>query len=431
MKNSNWKEIILKEVAEKIAMGPFGSNIKVETFVSDGIPVISGQHLKGIKLFDGDYSFVTEEHANRLKNSLVYRGDVIFTHAGNIGQVAYIPEDSKYEKYVISQRQFYLRCDRQRLDPVFITYFFKSRYGQYKLLANANQVGVPSISQPSSYLKSLSLRLPLIDEQKEIAAVLSSLDDKIELLRRQNETLEKIAQGIFKEWFVNFKIDGKKLRLKNGVPEGWRVGFLGEFIKESISGEWGKENIEDDFTKKVTCIRGTDISDIRFGNMSRGPERFIKDIKFQRCKIVDGDIVIEISGGTEGQSTGRAVYINNEIIKRFKNPLVCVNFCRVLRPIKISYSYFIYLLLDSLYKKGVFFNLENGTTGIKNLDIKSLLNKFDLILPPSDTVELFNAAIEANFEKIQVNNHQIQTLSRLRDTLLPKLMSGEIKTGGL
>lgn len=246
----DWSKVRIEDIAEKIAMGPFGSNIKVETFVDDGIPVISGAHLHGFRVEDGNFNFITEDHAERLKNSNVFRGDVIFTHAGNIGQVAYVPQDSQYERYVISQRQFYLRCKPDIADPAFITYFFHSAEGQHKLLANASQTGVPSIAQPSSYLKTIELLLPPLAEQRAIAHILGTLDDKIELNRKQNETLEAMARALFKAWFVDFepvraKMEGRWQRGQSlpglpahlydlfpdrlveselgEIPEGWEV----------------------------------------------------------------------------------------------------------------------------------------------------------------------------------------------------------------
>src|SRR6185312_5998418 len=103
-----WPTATIGAIAERVGMGPFGSSIKVETFVPGGVPVISGQHLTGFMLEDNKFNFITIEHANRLKNSNVRRGDVVFTHAGNIGQVAFIPDSSLYERYVISQRQFFM-----------------------------------------------------------------------------------------------------------------------------------------------------------------------------------------------------------------------------------------------------------------------------------------------------------------------------------
>jgi len=155
-----WRVVSIKDIAERVGMGPFGSSIKVETFVPEGIPIISGQHLNQTLLEDNHYNFITPLHAEELKNSNVFRGDIIFTHAGNIGQVAYIPETSQYERYVISQRQFYLRCDLTKISPLFVIYFFKTPQGQHALLANTSSTGVPSISQPVSYLKTIKLTVP-------------------------------------------------------------------------------------------------------------------------------------------------------------------------------------------------------------------------------------------------------------------------------
>ena len=147
-----WQVKTIDELAERVAMGPFGSDIKVSTFVPEGIPVISGQHLRGTLLDDSEFNFVSVEHASRLKRSNVQRGDVIFTHAGSIGQVAYIPEASRYERYIVSQRQFYMRCNRALVSPFYITSYFKTPEGQHRLLANTSSTGVPSISQPVTYL---------------------------------------------------------------------------------------------------------------------------------------------------------------------------------------------------------------------------------------------------------------------------------------
>jgi len=162
---AGWSVQTIEYLAEKVAMGPFGSNIKVETFVDSGVPIISGNHLRGLYLDELGYNFITEEHARRLSNSLVRAGDIIFTHAGNIGQVALIPDDCGYPYYVISQRQFYLRCDKTKALPEYINYFFHSREGQGKLLANASQTGVPSIARPSSHLKGIAVILPPIEVQ--------------------------------------------------------------------------------------------------------------------------------------------------------------------------------------------------------------------------------------------------------------------------
>ena len=210
-----WQTVTVADIAEKVAMGPFGSSIKVNTFVPEGVPVISGQHLHGIRVDDAPgFNFVTPEHAERLANANVRRGDIVFTHAGNIGQVAYIPEDSRFDRYVISQRQFYMRCDRAKAIHEFLAIYFTSPAGQHQLLANASQVGVPSIAQPVTYLRTIEIPLPPLPEQRAIAHVLGTLDDKIELNRRMNETLEAMARALFKSWFVDFDPVRAKAALK-------------------------------------------------------------------------------------------------------------------------------------------------------------------------------------------------------------------------
>ena len=176
-------------------MGPFGSSIKVSTFVDTGIPVISGEHLNEARLSEARFNFVAEEHADQLRRANVERGDVVLTHAGNIGQVSYIPAHSQYDRYIISQRQFYVRCDGSKMLPEFLTYYLRSREGQHKVLANASQTGVPSIAQPVSYVKTVEVPTPPVAEQRAITDVLVALDDKIESNRRLVRTSELILDA--------------------------------------------------------------------------------------------------------------------------------------------------------------------------------------------------------------------------------------------
>ena len=170
-----WPEMTIGDIAEKVAMGPFGSNIKVSTFVEKGVPIISGNHLRNYFLEEPSYNYITEEHASKLKNSIVYPNDIVFTHAGNIGQVAMIPERSHFPYYVISQRQFYLRCNTELITPEYVLLFFHSKIGQHELLSYANQTGVPSIARPATNLKKIRIPIPSLDEQKEWLSVISPI----------------------------------------------------------------------------------------------------------------------------------------------------------------------------------------------------------------------------------------------------------------
>lgn len=190
-----WEVKKVEELSEKIGMGPFGSNIKVSTFVDKGIPIISGQHLNNTLFEEKDYNFITEEHAHKLKSSIVFSGDLIFTHAGNIGQVSLIPEKVNYQKFIISQRQFYLRPIKKEISS-YLIYFFRSSIGQHKLLSNASQVGVPSIARPSSHLKTIELISPCLAILEIFDIFCKNIFSSIIEYKNNSKTLTQIRDGL-------------------------------------------------------------------------------------------------------------------------------------------------------------------------------------------------------------------------------------------
>lgn len=187
---SEWSEMTIGDIADKVAMGPFGSNIKVSTFVEYGVPIISGNHLRGYFLEEPSYNYITEEHAKKLKNSVVYPKDIVFTHAGNIGQVAMIPNGCEFPYYVLSQRQFYLRCNNELVIPEYVLLFFHSKKGQHELLSYANQTGVPSIAQPATNLKKIKLPVPPLNEQKDWLSVAAPI---IKMYQNNYQETKRIA----------------------------------------------------------------------------------------------------------------------------------------------------------------------------------------------------------------------------------------------
>ena len=177
------------DVIDEIAMGPFGSNIKVDCFVPSGIPVLNGSNLTGFTLTEETFNYVTPEKATSLKRAVAWRGDIVITHRGTLGQIVYIPADSKHEKYVISQSQFRVRCKETEMLPEFMVYFFHSREGKHQLLSNTSQVGVPALARPSSTFQELEMPVPTIAEQRVIVNTLSALDARIAENRKINHHL--------------------------------------------------------------------------------------------------------------------------------------------------------------------------------------------------------------------------------------------------
>lgn len=185
MKFNNYK---IKDLISEISMGPFGSNIKVECFVSDGIPVLNGSNLIGFALNDDSFRYVTEEKADSLGKANAYRGDVVITHRGTLGQIVFIPSNSMYDRYVISQSQFRVRCNEKIL-PEYLVYYFHTKLGQHKLLSNASQVGVPALARASTTFQTLEIDIPDILEQKKIVEILETIRKKIELNIEINNNL--------------------------------------------------------------------------------------------------------------------------------------------------------------------------------------------------------------------------------------------------
>lgn len=178
----------IEDLISEISMGPFGSNIKVSCFVDKGIPVLNGSNLTGFELKEESFRYVTEEKADSLGRANAHRGDVVVTHRGTLGQIAFIPKDSLYDRYVISQSQFRLTCN-DRILPEYLVYFFHTKRGQYKLLSNASQVGVPALARATTTFKKIEIEVPDIGTQWKIVGLLETIRKKIAVNDEINKNL--------------------------------------------------------------------------------------------------------------------------------------------------------------------------------------------------------------------------------------------------
>ena len=239
------------------------------------------------------------------------------------------------------------------------------------------------------------------------------------VIRTVNDNLLQQLTAIFREWFID-------------APESaeWPRGTFADLIDHTISGDWGKDAPTGNYTEMVYCIRGADIPEVKAGNKGKMPTRFILPKNYAAKKLVDGDIVVEISGGSPTQSTGRAAPVSESLLERYDRGMVCTNFCKAIKP-KRGYSMFVYHYWQHLYDAGVFFGYENGTTGIKNLDINGFIETEEIVLPPFDIVERFDTVCQTIANKVYANGLENERLANLRDALLPRLMSGEIDVASI
>ena len=282
------------------------------------------------------------------------------------------------------------------------------------LRLNERHIGTSQPLLTQEILNKINCEVPSYPEQQRIAELLGSLDRKINVNQKLNDNLQQQAQALFKQWFVD-----------NPDAISWKEGTFSNLIEKTISGDWGKDSPSGNNTEMVYCIRGADIPEVRAGNKGKMPTRYILPKNYAAKQLVDGDIVVEISGGSPTQSTGRAAAVSDALLARYDKGMVCTNFCKALKP-RAGYSMYVYYYWQYLYDRDIFFSYENGTTGIKNLDINGFNETEPIVIAPEGLVEKFDAVCQTVFSKIYANGMENEHLALVRDTLLPKLMSGEI-----
>lgn len=404
-----WKHYKMDELIEEISMGPFGSDVKKEFYVDNGVPILNGSNLQGFKLKEDSFGYLTKEKADSLKKCNAHRGDIIVTHRGTLGQIVYVPVNSKYDRYVISQSQFRFRCKADLVDVQYLVYYFHTREGQYKILANASQVGVPALARATSTFRLIDIKLPPLDDQRRIASILSSLDRKIELNNKINADLEEMAQAIFKNWFVDFEPfkDGKFVDSELGmIPEGWKVGRLTE-IASYMNGlamqKFPPENNED----SLPVLK---IKELGQGFCGTDSDRCSCNIK-DECKIHNGDVIFSWSGTLLVDVwCGGDCGLNQHLFKVTSKDYP-----------KWFYYYwtkhhlqeFIHIAKDKAVTMG---HIKRGH-----------LEEAMVAIPDNDSIEKAHELFEPILSKMISLRLESSRLSLLRDTLLPRLMSGELE----
>ena len=398
----------LKTIAD-IQTGPFGSQLHKEDYVETGTPIVTVEHLGNRVFTEQNLPRVSDSDKARLIKYTLSTGDIVFSRVGSVDRCSYV--DKSHDGWMFSGRCLRVR-PTELVDSLYLYYYFCLEETKQFVRNIAVGATMPSIN--TKLLGEVEIALPDLNNQKRIAAVLSSLDDKIENNQKLNDNLQQQAQALFKKWFVD-----------NPDAILWKEGTFSNLIEKTISGDWGKDSPSGNNTEMVYCIRGADIPEVRAGNKGKMPTRYILPKNYAAKQLVDGDIVVEISGGSPTQSTGRAAAVSDALLARYDKGMVCTNFCKALKP-RAGYSMYVYYYWQYLYDRDIFFSYENGTTGIKNLDINGFIETEPIVIAPEDLVEKFDAVCQTVFSKIYANGMENEQLALVRDTILPKLMSGEI-----
>ena len=387
------KEIELSTAITDIAAGPFGSNLKVECFVPSGFPIIDGANLKGYKVTDNITKFVTEEKARSLSRSIAHRGDVIVTISGTIGQIAYIPEDSLYDEYLCSQRQFRVSFDSSMVYVPYLVFYFHTFEGQNKILSFANQTGVPALSQPLKNFKKIRLCLPSLQEQRRIASIVETINDKIENNIKINDNLQQQAFSVFDNLIANAEnndctvsdyafLNPKRTLAKNQVARSIDMSQL------STSGAFPSGWEMKPFNGGMRFTNGDTLLARITPCLENGKTAFIDFLD-------DGEVAF---GSTE--------YI---VLAPKNDTPPEMLYCLARYPAFVDYAV-----------KNM-----NGSSGRQRVSAETV-GQYRLPLFDKHSLVLFKEVVSPMFLKMRYNSLENMRLAELRDALLPKLMSGEI-----
>ena len=367
-----------------------------------------------------------------VKKEFILKKDDIITPLteqaiGLLGSTAKIPCSGKY---IQSQDVALIKCNK-KLNPDFAFYLIPSKIVRNQLSAAAQQTKIRHTSPDK--IKDCSVWVPEYSEQEKIGKLLSRIDNKIAINRQINRNLEELAKQIYDYWFVQFDFpneEGKPYKssggkmvwnefLKREIPADWEIKKISSQIEENIGGDWGKEEPEGNYQLKVSCCRGADLV-----SMTDLPTRYILNSNSDKL-LEEDDMIVEISGGSPTQATGRCVLISKEILNSFNNKLICSNFCQALSISDKDYVSYFYYMWKMFYNSDVFFNFEGKTSGIKNFQYDTFVAE-KWYFPPKDLAKKFKEIVSQNYIKKCALDQENKHLAALRDELLPLLMNGQV-----
>ena len=359
--------------------------------LGDEIELLYGKGLTEKERKNGIYPVYGSSGIIGYHNNYLVKGPgVIIGRKGSVGEVNL----SKTDFYPIDTT-YYLKLKNDN-DIFFFYYLLKT----LRLNEINSHSAVPGLSREDIY--SLYIPLPPLPEQKAIAEVLSSIDDKIELLHRQNKTLEETAMTLFRQWFIE--------PTKDGLPDGWEEVELYK-LGQIICGKTPSKNKPEYFGGKIPFIK---IPDMHGNVFVFKTEDSLSEIgaKTQKNKTLPERSICVSCIATVGLVSMNAfISQTNQQI----NSII---------PYKEFYRYFLYLKMKSMKEELI--AMASGGTATLNLNTTEF-SKIKIEIPKEDYLHVFHEKTKYIFEKIFINTSQIQTLEKLRDTLLPKLMSGEIR----
>jgi type I restriction enzyme S subunit len=396
---SEWKTYKLDEIATKLGDGLHGTpkyDDAGEYYFINGSNLVNGKIV-----INSNTKRVTEEEYIKYKKDLSDR-TILLGINGTIGNVALFNN----EKCILGKSACYINVDN-KFDKQFIKYVLLSDDFQNYIKTNATGTTIKNVGL--KLIREYEALIPSdINQQQEIASILSSLDDKIEINLQMNQTLEAMAQAIFKEWFVNFNFPGFDGELVDGLPKGWKMGKIGDMVTIKRGGSPRPiQNFISD-----SGLRWLKISDVTGLNTPfvLATKEYIKEEGLSKTTLLKKGALILSNSATPG-------------IPKILNVDCCIHDGWLHFPTSNFSNEFLYLQFLKL--RGELVNQANGSifTNLKT----EIVREFKVPIATHDVFQTFDNVVKPIFAKLLYNTLEIQTLTQIRDSLLPKLMTGKIE----
>ncbi len=446
--SSEWTTTTLGEICGaqggSVQTGPFGSQLHTSDYKEVGIPVVMPTNIGDGGIVIEGIARINQSDVNRLFQHKLQLNDIVFSRRGDVTKNALIQPHEV--GWFCGTGCLKVRLGAESIaNAKFVSHCLRLPETKEWLIRHAVGATMPNLN--TGILSAVPITLPPLHTQREIAEFLGALDDRITLLRETNATLEAIAQALFKSWFVDFdpvraKMEGRTPEGMDEataalfpdsleetelgvVPRGWRLTPFGELLTHTIGGDWGTDAPDGSNDTRVAIIRGTDIPDLQTGAKTRVPVRYTSAKKLTTRKLMDGDIVLEVSGGSKDQPTGRALYLTTGLLNQFDCPVEPASFCRLLRPCAKNVGVMLAQHLTYIYAQGKTWEYQNQSTGIANFQTTHFLANELVTIPSGEVLDSFSNVVSSLIDRTHLT--QIKELSSLRDTLLPRLISGQLR----
>ena len=457
----------IEDIAKEMGDAPFGSNLKNVDYTESGALVVQGKNIQGLSFDWSTKRHVSIEKWSSIPRSQCFVGDLIFPKVGTIGKVGILTPCEGYDNYLLSTNAMRLKVDSDIADQKYIYYYFS--WNQTVHLINAmSSTSVQPVFNFTT-LKKFNIKLPPLSEQKAIAHILGSLDDKIELNRQMNETLEAMAQALFKSWFVDFDpvIDNalaagneipdvfaeraeqrKQLESKQGTditknnqsdaneinqlfPDafeyteeiGWApLGWNSVQIKDLAGVIKGKSYKSAELSESKTAL--VTLKSFKRGGGYRldGLKEYTGTYK-QEQEVKAGDLIIAYTDVTQAADViGKPAMVIDDA--RYDHLVISLDVA-VVRPFVDSQKYYLYGLAQTEIFQRHTHSYSTGTTVLHLA--KNAVPDFYLSLPSEEILNSYIEIVKPHFDSVNSRISGIRNLEKLRDTLLPKLLSGELR----